>query len=241
MEKKLDRWLGTRSRVSRTYICQRTPSLDQTLVRGFERVGRSLKLDAIAYQATSDVRNPTGGASLLQHGADGGWYYPSGDAPVANSFYPYHPVPQAYRHPTGYEQPSTGLMTSLQPPSGGSESAPAYENAPIVAVASNPYGPPVNIPQTPLGEGNAFASTSNVTSPSPVSESPADTGMEDEVSQQEEGTGIPDEIKYKGSGAWDCTICDKTFRRKQRAMIHWMNKHGHQRLACDGACGATNW
>ncbi|KAG8828525.1 hypothetical protein FRC19_003864 [Serendipita sp. 401] len=132
-------------------------------------------------------------------------------------------------------------MTSLQPPSGRSESAPAYENAPIVAVASHPYGPPVSIPQTPLGEGSAFASTSNVTSPSPVSESPADTGMEDEVSQQEEGTGIPDEIKYKGSGAWDCTICDKTFRRKQRAMIHWMNKHGHQRLACDGACGATNW
>ncbi|CAG7848892.1 SubName: Full=Uncharacterized protein {ECO:0000313/EMBL:CCA70229.1} [Serendipita indica DSM 11827] len=46
-----------------------------------------------------------------------------------------------------------------------------------------------------------------------------------------------DQIVYAGSGAWKCAICNKKLRRKQRALIHFMNKHGNVRLACNGMCG----
>ncbi|KAG8820333.1 hypothetical protein FRC17_010196, partial [Serendipita sp. 399] len=154
----------------------------------------------VSYQATPDVINPTGGASLVQHGPDGGWYYPSGDTPVANNFYPYPPVPPAYRHPGGYEQPGTSVVTSFHPPPGQSETVQTFENAPLAGSRPQPYGLMVNIPRAPVDDSNAFASTSSAVSPSPVSESPIDTPIEDETSQQEETIKIPEEIQYRGSG-----------------------------------------
>jgi hypothetical protein len=42
-------------------------------------------------------------------------------------------------------------------------------------------------------------------------------------------------------GSWKCEICHQVFRRKQRAAIHYWNKHANLRLKCKGACGNFQW
>jgi ribosomal protein S27AE len=42
-------------------------------------------------------------------------------------------------------------------------------------------------------------------------------------------------------GAWKCGLCEKQLRRKHRAVVHFLNKHGDMRLSCQGRCGSTDW
>lgn len=42
-------------------------------------------------------------------------------------------------------------------------------------------------------------------------------------------------------GRWRCEVCEKVFRRKQRAAQHFQNKHQGLRLQCDGSCGKVPW
>lgn len=42
-------------------------------------------------------------------------------------------------------------------------------------------------------------------------------------------------------GSWKCEVCDQIFRRRQRAVFHYWNKHGNVRLSCKGACGKVQW
>ncbi|KAG8814225.1 hypothetical protein FRC17_001241 [Serendipita sp. 399] len=48
-------------------------------------------------------------------------------------------------------------------------------------------------------------------------------------------------LRYGGSGAWKCALCSKTFRRRQRAILHVLNKHNNLRIECKGACGIPDW
>ncbi|KAG8770690.1 hypothetical protein FRC20_003771, partial [Serendipita sp. 405] len=46
-------------------------------------------------------------------------------------------------------------------------------------------------------------------------------------------------LHYSGGGTWRCSICAKSFRRRQRAVLHVLNKHNNIRLQCNGKCGAA--
>jgi hypothetical protein len=51
----------------------------------------------------------------------------------------------------------------------------------------------------------------------------------------------PIRIVHVHFGSWKCEVCNQVFRRKQRAAIHYWNKHGNLRLSCKGACGNFHW
>jgi hypothetical protein len=51
--------------------------------------------------------------------------------------------------------------------------------------------------------------------------------------------GLP--IMTIGLGAWKCMVCGVELRRKQRAVVHFWNKHGNIRLRCSGRCGVIGW
>lgn len=44
-----------------------------------------------------------------------------------------------------------------------------------------------------------------------------------------------------GLGAWQCLVCQTKLRRRQRAIAHYLSKHGGVRLFCKGQCGIENW
>lgn len=55
---------------------------------------------------------------------------------------------------------------------------------------------------------------------------------------------LPDvatQIINMGFGEWKCNLCDKKHRRKQRAIVHVLNKHSNTRLPCGGVCGKPKW
>lgn len=43
------------------------------------------------------------------------------------------------------------------------------------------------------------------------------------------------------SGRWSCRSCQRVFRRRQRALLHFLNKHEGLRLPCNGVCGDLQW
>ncbi|PVG03600.1 hypothetical protein CPB86DRAFT_779332 [Serendipita vermifera] len=48
---------------------------------------------------------------------------------------------------------------------------------------------------------------------------------------------FPNELVSIGGGNWKCQICNQQFRRKRRALTHFLNNHGNTKLTCGGRCG----
>jgi hypothetical protein len=52
---------------------------------------------------------------------------------------------------------------------------------------------------------------------------------------------FPSELVSIGGGNWKCQICNQQFRRKRRALTHFLNNHGKTKLTCGGMCGKPHW
>ncbi|KAG8813508.1 hypothetical protein FRC18_002435 [Serendipita sp. 400] len=91
--------------------------------------------------------------------------------------------------------------------------------------------PNMNSPST-RGSGNLSISPAHTILQ--TAEHPETVGNEEEG--QEEVV-----LRYSGGGTWRCSICAKSFRRRQRAVLHVLNKHNNIRLQCNGKCGAACW
>lgn len=57
----------------------------------------------------------------------------------------------------------------------------------------------------------------------------------------QDGVNVTTQITNMGCGEWECKLCGKRHRRKQRAIVHVLNKHGNSRIPCGGRCGKFRW
>ncbi|KIM26772.1 hypothetical protein M408DRAFT_330377 [Serendipita vermifera MAFF 305830] len=89
----------------------------------------------------------------------------------------------------------------------------------------------------PTGRAPA-ASSSPIT---PSTSIPGSAGVEegDDSDQEYADEALP--LIKLGFGAWKCGVCGKQLRRKHRAVVHFLNKHGDVRLKCQGRCGVESW
>jgi hypothetical protein len=94
-------------------------------------------------------------------------------------------------------------------------------------------------PYVPNSAGYAHPSPP-VTPTVPQSAHTTTAGPSEEDEEQDTGHEELPLIKLP-FGVWKCGVCDKQLRRKHRAIVHFLNKHGDMRLRCQGRCGLKAW
>lgn len=117
-------------------------------------------------------------------------------------------------------------------------------NASPLLVEDHPYlgGPTSSSIQTPP---SLIVAASVPTTPKeePIKTCPcAHTIPEEHDRSNNDGNRVAEEslpILRINHGAWKCALCGKELRRKQRAVMHYWNKHGDVRVSCRGRCGSA--